>query len=65
MAPSDLIPHVPFITLPVYRAAMQHMQNGIVANGLTTLQQEWGGTHDALLGMFLWIYDIPTYSLNK
>eukprot|EP01032_Pedospumella_encystans_P017483 gene17483-19920_t len=49
----------------INRAAMQRMHNGIEANGLTSLQLEWGGTHDALLGMFLWIYDIPTYSLNS
>jgi len=44
---------------------MQRMRNGIDANGLTSLQLEWGGTHDALLGMFLWLYVIPTYSLNR
>lgn len=48
-----------------HRAAMQYMCNGIDSNGLTGLQKVWGGTHDALLGMLLWQYSIPTYSINR
>ena len=44
---------------------MAHMSNAIDANGLTELQAEWGGTHDALLGMLFWIYYVPTFSLNR
>lgn len=44
---------------------MQHMDNSINVNALTGLQKLWGGTHDAILGMLLWKYAIPTYSLNR
>lgn len=47
------------------RAAMQRLGNGIDANALTGLQGAWGGTHDALLGLLLWMYRIPTFSLNR
>lgn len=58
-------PHNVAINTCTHRAAMQHMGNSIDANGLTGLQKIWGGTHDAILGMLLWKYAIPTYSLNK
>jgi hypothetical protein len=44
---------------------MQRLGNGIDANALTGLQGAWGGTHDALLGLLLWMYRIPTHSLNR
>ena len=44
---------------------METMSDGIEANGLTALQAEWGGTHDALLGLFTWMHSIPQYSLQK
>jgi hypothetical protein len=48
-----------------FRATMQRLSNGIDANALTGLQSAWGGTHDALLGLLLWMYRVPTYSLNR
>ncbi len=47
------------------RAAMVLMNNGIQENALTELQSTWGGTHDALLGMLLWVYAVPTFSLFR
>lgn len=44
---------------------MQRMSNGIDANALTGLHAAWGGTHDALLGVLLWMYQIPTYSISR
>jgi hypothetical protein len=44
---------------------MQRLHNGIDANALTGLQGAWGGTHDALLGLLLWMYRVPSYSLNR
>jgi hypothetical protein len=44
---------------------MVHMRNGIDSNALTVAHANWGGTHDALLGMLLWVYQIPTYSMYK
>ena len=44
---------------------MEAMREGIDSNGLTALQAEWGGTHDALLGLFAWLHSIPQYSLQK
>ena len=44
---------------------MEAMRDGINANGLTALQAEWGGTYDALLGLFAWVHSIPQYSLQK
>jgi hypothetical protein len=44
---------------------MKRLRNAIDANALTNLQRSWGGTHDALLGMLLWMYQMPTYSFNR
>ena len=44
---------------------MVFMNNGIQESALTELQSIWGGTHDALLGMLLWVYAIPTFSLFR
>lgn len=41
------------------------MSNAVQSNALTELQSIWGGTHDALLGVLLWMYNMPTYSLNR
>ena len=46
------------------RAAVQLLHSAIDANGLVRLQHIWGGTHDAVLGLLLWIYNIPTYSIH-
>ena len=46
------------------RAAVQLLHSAIDANGLVRLQHIWGGTHDAILGLLLWIYNIPTYSIH-
>ena len=44
---------------------MENLRQGIDANGMTGLQAEWGGTHDALLGLFIWIHSIPQYSMHQ
>jgi hypothetical protein len=44
---------------------MLMMRSAINDNGLTRLQSVWGGSHDAILGLLLWLYSIPTYSLEK
>jgi len=46
------------------RAAVRLLKSAIDANGLVRLQHTWGGTHDAILGLLLWIYNIPTYSIH-
>jgi len=33
--------------------------------GLSRLRKIWKGTHDHLLGLSLWLYDIPVFSLSK
>ena len=44
---------------------MDRMRNAVDANALIGLHELWGGTHDALLGMLLWMYKIPTYSFYR
>lgn len=47
------------------REALSYMYNSIELNGLTGLQSVWGGSHDALLGLLVWMYSIPTYSFER
>ena len=49
----------------INRKAVDTIKPAIDANGVTNLQKVWGGTHDALLGMLLWIYQINTYNLRS
>ena len=45
------------------RQTVLELQSGINANGMTLLQEIWGGSHDAMLGIMLWLYNIPTYTM--
>lgn len=49
----------------INREAIVQMRTAIDANALTDLQSVWGGTHDCLLGMLLWMYRMPTYSMDN
>ena len=44
---------------------MLRMRAAIQSNGLTQLQRSWGGSHDFLLGLLLWLCDLPTYSFGR
>ena len=48
----------------IHYKAMESLASAISSNALTNLQIIWGGTHDALLGLLLWQYDIPIYSMS-
>ena len=48
----------------IHRSTMNSLASAISSNALTNLQLIWGGTHDALLGLLLWQYDIPVYSMS-
>ena len=48
-----------------YREALSFMYNSIERDGLTGLQSVWGGSHDALLGLLVWMYSIPTYAFER
>ncbi len=47
------------------RHTVLELQSGVHANGMTLLQEIWGGSHDAMLGLMLWLYNIPTYTFNN
>lgn len=32
---------------------------------LSKLQKYWGGSHDVILGMLLWLHDMPTIPLHS
>eukprot|EP00597_Dinobryon_sp_UTEXLB2267_P004879 CAMPEP_0170057662 /NCGR_PEP_ID=MMETSP0019_2-20121128/576_1 /TAXON_ID=98059 /ORGANISM="Dinobryon sp., Strain UTEXLB2267" /LENGTH=215 /DNA_ID=CAMNT_0010262409 /DNA_START=778 /DNA_END=1425 /DNA_ORIENTATION=- len=44
------------------REAMLHLLPAINNNALTRLQLVWGGSHDFVLGLLMWICDLPTFS---
>jgi len=46
------------------RQAMQTLRAAIDANGLLRLQRHWGGSGDAVLGLLLWVYEMPIYSFS-
>lgn len=46
------------------RHALASLQSGIQQHAMTSLQRIWGGSHDSVLGMLLWIYQIPLYSFG-
>ena len=46
------------------RKALDMLFPAVEANGMTELQAIWGGTHDAILGLLLWMYRIDTYTLS-
>jgi hypothetical protein len=45
--------------------AVQIMGSLHLNKGLNRLRRIWKGTHDHLLGLAMWLYDIPVYSLSK
>jgi hypothetical protein len=47
------------------RAATEQLRAGIAQNSLTGLQAVWGGTHDYLLGLLLWMHDMPLLSFEQ
>ena len=44
---------------------MLYLKPAIDVNALTQLQRLWGGSHDFVLGLLLWICAIPTYSFAR
>lgn len=56
---------VPLLHDMAYREALSFMYNSIERDGLTGLQSVWGGSHDALLGLLVWMYSIPTYAFER
>lgn len=46
-------------------AAVVALESLIHSDGLNRLRRIWKGTHDHLLGLSLWLYDVPVYSLSK
>ena len=46
-------------------ATVSLMQTALDANAMTTAQLKWGGSHDMLLGMLLWMYSVNTYSISR
>jgi hypothetical protein len=50
----------------INKAAMDAMRDSVINfNSLTQLQLAWGGTHDILLGLLLWMHQIPTATFAK
>ena len=45
--------------------AVRALDSLVKCNGLSRLRNKWRGTHDHLLGLALWLYNIPVYSLAK
>jgi len=46
-------------------AAMDMLQAAIDANAVTEAQLLWGGTHDMLAGLLLWMHSIPIFSMGS
>ena len=55
------------VAMPAFltRATVETLRSALDSNGLTRLQETWGGSGDALLGMLLWIYEIPVLSFAR
>ena len=49
----------------INRRALELMAPAVDANGMTELHSLWGGSHDAILGMLFWMYQIDTYSFTN
>lgn len=47
------------------RKTMTKLSLAVHSNAMTGLHKYWGGSHDSLLGMLLWMHGIPTYSILK
>jgi len=45
---------------------MQKLQVAILEqNSMTVMHQYWGGSHDLILGLLLWIHEIPLFSMQR
>lgn len=55
------------VAMPAFlpRATVETLRSALDSNGLTRLQETWGGSGDALLGMLLWMYEIPVLSFAR
>jgi hypothetical protein len=62
---SQMLHYMHDYSINIYREALSYMYNSIERDGLTGLQSVWGGTHDALLGLLVWMYGIPTYAFDR
>lgn len=64
---SNILMHTIYLTQPAFlnRNAMTLLSSAVHANGMTRLHTHWGSSHDALLGMLLWMYDIPLFSVQE
>lgn len=49
----------------INRRALELIAPAVDANGMTELHSIWGGSHDAILGMLFWLYQIDTYSFTN
>lgn len=56
-----------YLSMPamINREAMALMRVAVEAGGITELQSVWGGTHDMLLAMWLYMYKIPLFSARS
>lgn len=43
---------------------MKALAMSVHSNGLSQLHKLWGGSHDTLLGMLLWMHRIACYSIR-
>jgi hypothetical protein len=44
---------------------MELMKPAIEFQMLSKLQKYWGGSHDVVLGMMLWLFDLPVIPLHS
>lgn len=49
----------------INRQAMKIMQPAIEFTMLSKLQKLWGSSHDVILGMLLWMHDLPAIPLHS
>ena len=47
------------------RNALMLMSRAVDSNGLTRLQSIYGGSHDILLGLLIWMHQIKTFTFEK
>lgn len=47
------------------RAAVERMGPSLQRRGMDRLQRYWGGSHDAILGMFIYLHGLPVWSLAE
>ena len=47
------------------RNALMSMSHAVGSNALTRLQNVYGGSHDIILGLLIWMHQIKTFSFDK